>query len=71
MKVEQLFKQFLEMTADIDPVIKAVRALVKRELAWLEKARLNPGRPRLDDSPKRQKWRDWQRAYRARKKGET
>jgi len=58
-------ERFMEITDDRDPVIKAVRLLVARELARIAKIKLRAGRPRLEDTPQRIKWREYQKAYRA------
>lgn len=62
------YAEFLKNTNDKDPVLKQVRALVKREIKRLERSRLNKGRPALEDTPERLKWREYQRNYRASRK---
>ena len=59
--MRDLYEQFLAATSDEDDVIKAVRALVKREVKRLEKVGYNRGRPRLEDTPDRAKWRGYKR----------
>lgn len=61
-------EEFLAGTDDRDPVVKAVRELIKKEIARLEKLRQHGGRPKLEDTPQRVKWREYQRAYRAKRR---
>jgi len=61
---------FMAQTTDEMPMMRAVRKVVKRELDRLERVKNLNGRPRLEDSPQRQKWREYQRAYRLRQREE-
>lgn len=63
--------EFLNNTTDSDPAIAKVRGLVARELKRLKRVKGNQGRPRLEESPQRAKWRAYQQAHRAKAKGHT
>lgn len=59
--MREQYKAFLDGTGDDNEVMKAVRALVKRELRRLDRVQYNAGRPRKDDTPERERWRGYKR----------
>ena len=59
--MRNLYQSFLDATGDDNEVIKAVRSLVKRELRRLDRVKYNSGRPKLDDTPERERWRAYKR----------